>query len=752
MKTDAPRTRPATTLLGIVFFLSGFAALVYQVVWQRLLTVHYGVGAVAITLIVSVYMLGLGMGALVGGYLAERVRARLFLYCAIELGLGVFGLASLPLLQFLGRATAGSAYPVALVCMFAFLAIPTCLMGMTLPLLTKIFNRVIDNFFETVSFLYFINTLGAAFGALAASYLLISFIGLDGGVYTAAATNFLLAVLILAARRLPVLDDVMAQSAARLPAERLGRVAYALVFVTGFMAIGYEIIWFRLVEVIVKSSPYAFSVVLSIYLLGIALGSRAMRHYLSRRPDAPRVALFFRLQSYIALYVLASVIAYYLLTQYTGLALLTRASFEGVTESVKESSPLVHLLVRMFNVGDIFVWPLVFVLVPTIFMGATFPLIAALALADARHEAKTVGAVYFSNILGNVAGGIVTGFVLLPLLKTELTCVLFVAVGIVLGRWGKSAGDLRLYWLARPSIVLALLTVVVLFFPRRGELYVAMHPIPAGTSVVEVEEGVDGVSVVCQRGDVVYNWINGRFQAEYPDDRSYFQAIEAAAFAPAVRNVLVIGYGTGSTTEAALRLDGLESLTLVEVSESLVVNLKKLDLFREMLADPRLRLVIDDGRRLLLQEEKRYDLILMDPLNARTSYSNNIYSREFFELAASRLNPGGILYVYTTEHRALPKTVAAVFPYVRMYERCCLASNTPLVEHDGRRDELLAKFSPERQALILEKGQSDQYLGDSTFVDRLTRGYSINRDWRPVCEYWIGLRARELVLGEASLH
>ena len=160
-----------------MFFLSGFSALVYQVAWQRLLTVHYGVGAISICLIVSVYMFGLGVGGLFGGRAAERIRRRLPAYVAVELSIAAFGLLSPRLLSVLGRHTAGSDYVATCAWLAAFLAIPTILMGTTLPLVTKIYSPLARSFVGTVGVLYAVNTLGAALGSLVASYVIVSKLG-----------------------------------------------------------------------------------------------------------------------------------------------------------------------------------------------------------------------------------------------------------------------------------------------------------------------------------------------------------------------------------------------------------------------------------------------------------------------------------------------------------------------------------------------------------------------------------------------
>jgi predicted membrane-bound spermidine synthase len=224
----------AVPLLSLVFFFSGMSSLIYQIVWQRLLTVHYGVGAVSITLIVTVYMLGLGLGAVLGGLIAVRVHRRLAAYLLIELALGAFGLASLDLLGWIGSHTAGSDYPVALWFMFLFLCVPTMLMGMTLPLVVQIMTGLLHDFRRSVSFLYFINTLGAASGALIASYGLISFFGLDIAVFFAAAVTFFVAGLILFAAHYADSSTASGISIAESPeeTETLGRLAFLTVFVT----------------------------------------------------------------------------------------------------------------------------------------------------------------------------------------------------------------------------------------------------------------------------------------------------------------------------------------------------------------------------------------------------------------------------------------------------------------------------------------------------------------------------------------
>ena len=741
--------------LGIVFFFSGFAGLVYQVAWQRALTLYYGVGSVSTTLIITIYMLGLGLGALLGGYLAERVRRRVLLYFFVELLIGVFGVLSIPFVNGLGRATAGSSYVVAALCMTLFLCVPTLLMGMTLPIITKIFNRFTHRFLSTVSFLYFINTLGAAFGALFASFVLISFFGLDACVYAAFAVNIILAGLIFAIQDVDekAAEEEATEAKTEAPAPALdesapglGRLAYLLVFITGFLAIGYEIVWFRVVGVLVKASPYAFSSVLAVYLVGIALGSFLMNRYLANR-SVDRRNLFFVMQFIIAAYVAVAFVGYYYLTAHTKLGDLTRLSFRNLVHPwFPPYASTRGFFDSLFVLFDVFLWPGLFVLVPTIVMGASFPLASSLALSRPDREASTVGIVYFFNIVGNVLGGLVTGFVLLPLVSSEVTIALFVAVGLGFGLFVYRLAGKPLKVAARVGIVAASLVVALLLLPGPGRLYQLIHTKPAGGFETHLEEGVDTVIVTYKKGDRIRNYIGGMPHGWRPLYLYHYETGEAIAHSKKVGQVLNIGFGNGSIAEIALKCPEVKHVDCVELSDALMRNLRKIPFYRKMLADPRLTVIVDDGRRFLLRTKKRYDLILIDPLRTKTACSNNLYSHEFFSLMRDHLTPGGVLMVWIDEHKVMPKTLLSAFKHVRQYRDLCLASDEPLRRNVKRYAALLANFTPEERAGMKEYEGS--YLGDEEYVRRRTKGYPINRDWKPVCEYYLGLLLREKLMGK----
>ena len=745
MTTSDPFHGRIASFLAFIFFFSGFASLMYQIAWQRLLTLYYGVGTISITLIVSVYMFGLGVGALIGGTLAERIHDKLRLYFLVQLLLAVFGFVSLPFLDFLGRLTAGSNYVISLWYMGSFLILPTTLMGMTLPLVTKIFMRFAKDLLSTVSYLYFLNSIGAACGALFASYVFISFFGLHAAVYCAAAIDIVLAVLILRVHFLPM-PEARYQYALRLGHPHadngtvLGRLAYPVVLITGFLAIGYEIVWLRVVGVLVKASPYAFSTVLAVYLVGIGVGSFGVARLWPRQTVVGKRNLFFLLQFLIGLYVATTFIGYYYLTTFTPLGGITRASFSTLLHPpfiVPSVVSLGQFLSDTFVIIDVFFWPFVFAFVPTVLMGASFPLIAHLSQVETHEEGKTVGRVYFFNIVGNVLGGILTGFILLPIMGTAPTLLVFSAVGVLFGLFvTRMAGrPLKIRW--RVGAAVTLLVLIVALFPKGDRLYETMHDSPGEGFTTFIEEGRDGVVVTQQKQDTIYNYINGLGHGGRPGYGFYYEAIEGLSFARQVENVLIIGFGTGSTTEMMLKMNGVRKVTIVELNAALLRNLEKMPLFRELLHDDRVEVIIDDGRRWLLRTDERFDLIQIDALRATTAYSNNLYSRQFFQLAARHLNEGGVFMVWMDEFRVIPKTILAAFDHLRVYDFFCLASNVPFVRNDEVRRELLADFSPAERLKIATQGE---YIGDERFIEEITVGYDVNEDWKPVTEYYLGLR------------
>lgn len=192
-----PKQQNILSNLAAIFFISGFSALIYQVSWQRLLFTGFGVDLTSITLIISIFMMGLGVGAFFGGRIADRFSHNIILiFCMVELLIGVFGLASYHLILGLQSILVHTSLPVLAITTFFLLLLPTFLMGLTLPLLTGFFNQFIDNIGQSIGTLYFYNTLGAAMGALATGFILFNYLTLSQTIQVAAVGNIMIAGLI----------------------------------------------------------------------------------------------------------------------------------------------------------------------------------------------------------------------------------------------------------------------------------------------------------------------------------------------------------------------------------------------------------------------------------------------------------------------------------------------------------------------------------------------------------------------------
>jgi spermidine synthase len=743
------KTKFSLSLLILIFFASGFSSLIYQVAWQRILTLYYSVENISTTLIVSVYMMGLGLGAIVGGYIADRVQKKLELYLCIELLIGLFGCISIPFLEFLGKSTAGSNYLVSFFYMFAFLCFPTFLMGITLPLLTKIFNSIVNNFMHTLSRLYFINTLGASIGTLFSSYVLISFWGLDLSIYFAAAINILIAALIFFYRKRLTSTVTTEQTQAldktisATPAASLSyRTIYLIVFITGFIAIGYEIIWFRVIGTIVKASPYAFSSILFIFLLGVALGSYFMKKILTRYQQVNKKNLFFIFQFSIAVFILFSIALYYTLVKHVpAFTDINTFSFEEILHPAFKRPnfrSFASIFKAAFRMLDVFIWPLFFAFIPTLFMGASFPLITSLAFRDDK-EGDAVGKVYFFNVVGNVTGGLCAGLILLNFIGTEYSLLFLSAMGLPFIFFIRS--QRKLFSPIGKGITLAVITALTLLcFPKQHELYDIIHPTHYFSSQDKktINEGLDGVIVTYTDQQNLKTYINGMSHGGRPIPEFYYEAIEALSFNQPQKKFLVIGFGTGSTVETLLKLQPKPQVELVELNKTLIENLTQVDYLDAYLKDEQLNLVYADGRKYLYNTDEKYDAIFIDPLRTTTSFSNNLYSKQFFDLIVNHLNPGGVFMVWTDEFNVVPKTLCHVFPYVKQYSFFCIASNQPLQQNTAFKTALYEKFPEQHNHLLDIDSKENKTLSEKMILEK-NGNFPINEDYRPHCEYYIGL-------------
>jgi len=726
-------------LLSIIFFCSGFSALVYQLVWQRVITLYHGMGSDTITLVVSVFMLGLGLGGLFGGLVAQKVRNLIRIYFSIEILIAIIGFSSLPLLSALGKTSSHWGLVEQLIATFACLLPPTILMGMTLPILTELMVRMRTGFLESLATLYSVNTFGASVGAIVTAFGLISFAGLDWAVICAASINLLLAILIFPLAKTAPSNSLAPVLEIDQQQQSLKSVAFLFVFITGFIAIACEILWFRTVEILIKASPYAFACVLGVYLFGLASGSVTMHALLERR-KLNLLKLYSGLQISIGLYLSLSYYCVYALAD-SLLKPFIDASFHTTlhpTLSLDLFKSWQSFQSGWFAYFDFLIWPAYFMLIPTMCMGASFPLISFLGRSQGQSAGSTTGRIYFCNIMGNVIGGLVMGYFLLPKLGTSASVLILTLLSVpFLLTMGKEFQK-RSAKYSFLGVIAIVFTVLILVSPRGTAFFEAIHIKPEKGCQTIVHEGRDAVVVTYLKDNRLWNYINGLAHGGRLDYISgyYARAIECLSYCDKVDNVLVIGFGTGGIVEAVLKSKDVKKVTVVELSDSLIKNMNKVPSCRTILADSRVELKIDDGRRFLNRNEEKFDAILMDPLRSSTAYSNNLYSRDFFSLLKKRLNNGGVVMVWMDNWLEIPRTIVSQFQYARRYETFCLASSDRMVLNQERKNAILGNFqSSARRAIEV----AENYKGDETMIWQHTVGISANSDYKPRCEYYLGL-------------
>jgi spermidine synthase len=707
------RDTPAVVLAGLLFFLSGGAALVYQVAWQRLLALHSGVGLYSVAMIVAAFMAGLGIGSHAGGRLSTRLAGgrALAAFAALELGISAFGAASTFLYYdwLYPRAVhlPSPSWPAGLLHLAALLP-PTILMGMSLPFLVRSVVTDVAAAGRRIGWLYGVNVLGAAAGALSTPWVLLPALGVRGAVLAAAAANLSVALGALglfALRGRAETGPIVAGPAAlrpdaEAPGSRPLSLWLSLYALSGFVALSLEIVWFRVLDVAVKSTAFTFGTVLAVYLLGSAVGALAA---------APRVA---RLRRPLRAFLLAQCAV-------VGLAALPLVVVVALPPDTRGLAwfvdywgayaffPLGHEADRTSIVRLYVELPLLLFFLPTVLMGVSFPILQRAVQDDPATSGRKVGALQAANIAGCAAGSLLVGLVCLQHLGTPGTLRLLLALGVVFALVG-----LRHYGrvFVAPALVLAVLAVVL---PGPDRLWRRLHGVPAKTPLVFFEEDATGVVALTPDEGGWRLSVNGKGNSwlPYGSGHTLLGAMPATVH-PAPVDVAVVGLGSGDTAWASAWRPETRSLTVFEISAPQPRILWRLVGFldvtdtRHLLEDPRLRIRVEDGRKALEAGEALYDLIETDATWPETAGSGNLYSVEFFAAASRRLKPGGVMCTWAPTPRVVA-SFRAVFPHA--------------LEADGG-DVLIGSlapipFAPETWAARV--ATSEPYLGAARTKDVL---------------------------------
>lgn len=692
------RQRAALTplLLSLLFFVSGFPALLYQIVWQRTLFTIYGVNIESVTIVVTAFMLGLGLGSLAGGWVSKRPGVPVLkLFAAIELLIALFGVLSLPFFHWVASFTAQ--VPAGALGFVAFLLVvfPTMLMGATLPLLTSHLVRLSGNVGRSVGILYFVNTLGSAAACFMAAKLSMPLFGMSGSVHLAAAMNVLvgLAVLIFAGRlqaasngystvKQDRTNTATTSSQDRLPFWG----AMILSALCGFVALSYELAWYRIFSFASGGEAKTFPYLLGFYLLGIALGSLAVRYLCGQRRGIGNNLVMLWL-----LVTLANVAAFLV-------------------------GPLLVQSLPFMSPN----WAMAFIAVPAALLGATFPLICHCSIPPDGHSGSRVSLLYVSNIVGSTAGTFVTGFILmdfwpLPTIALVLSLV-GLAVGLlVLPAAGLTRARTTLLAGATVSSVLTLWVVGPSLFDR---FYERLQPHKYGFTgtdrFAEVVETKSGVITVTHDKAIFGGGIHdGYFNIDLMTDMNrIYRAYALSALHPAPRRVLMIGLASGSWAQVMANHPQLDRMTVVEINPGYLETISRHADVAGVLRNPKVAITIDDGRRWMVRHpDEKFDVIVMNTIFNWRANASNMLSLDFLQIVREHLNPGGIALYNTTGSGEVALTGVTAFRHAVGFGSLLAVSDSPLVfDRDRWRQSLIDYRIDGRPALDLSVPEQRQRL------------------------------------------
>jgi spermidine synthase len=768
----------------IMFFLSGAAALVYQVAWVRSLTLIFGGSHFAVTVVLSIFMAGLAIGGYIIGRYVDRVEKSLRLYGLLEIGIAIFALAFMGLMKLYPSIYVHLAqwredsplYLLFIRVLFsaAALIVPTTLMGGTLPVLSKFVSRQPKNLRNHLPFLYGLNTLGAVLGAATAGFFLLRLYSVSATLYMAIFANLSigLASILLQGKithvRIPDASKAekrelsMATPQVSLQGDLKSLFPFRLVLlgigISGFCALGYEVLWTRILTVVVGASVYSFTTMLIAFLTGIALGSGAYglwsRIFRGKDKGPRRSILLFGVVE-IIIGVSALLVTLYIRDLPVNIMRLHQY-FQGIG-------------VGLFGarLWSSFSLAFLYMVVPAFFMGLAFPLAGKVYAEHKEMVGGAVGEVLAYNTLGAILGSVVSGFFMIHLFGIERSLQMLTLLNIGLGFLVLfSPKDIKALDWSICGLTLAALLFLALnqnalriwdkkyfavFESNRVEALTTPERIKEAldnTDVLYYAEGTESIvsSIKTEGGEQSF-LTNGRTEAS-----SHLQAQQCQftlGHLPMLlhknpKRVLVVGLGSGMTLGATCIHPTVERLILAELEPKVVGVARTFESYNHhVLESPKLKVVFNDGRNFLMTTKEKFDVITADPIHPWFRGAGYLYTAEYFKLVSDHLLPRGIACQWLPLYELTPDDLKSVvitfrqnFRYTMMwlthYDAEIAGSNSPIIIDEKDLDRRFAqpKISEDLNRVMM--GNVTDFL--SYFVmgnegmERFGKGGIINTD------------------------
>jgi spermidine synthase len=679
-------------LLSLLFFCSGFPALIYQLVWQRALFRIFGVNIESVTIVVTAFMIGLGLGSLFGGILATRYRASLLpLLAVIEASTAVFGLFSLKIFAAVGALALNLSLPETALLTLALVLVPTLLMGATLPILAGELARFFENTGRSMGLLYYVNTLGAGAACLVSLAVLFPFLGMAGSVQVAAVVNLLIAGIALtvpASHAGPSRDDQAepANAPNRIPRLAFGKVL-CLAAAGGFASLSYEIYFFRVQSFVTGGSASAFAATLGIFLVGLASGSRRAGELATRDPDQLDA------QSVLSALLSANIVG-----------LLYLPAIDAVA-----------------GFGKVVVgFSLVFVFLVARSWGMVLPLLAHLGIAADRRAGLRISYLYVANIIGAASGSIITGFVLMQNLTLIQLAQVLIVMGILCSAGTACAADLpqsrRLKYLSLSLCLLAAACMVPSFSPLLLERLQFKEQSSAKEAFARTIENRSGIVAVDAHATVWgHGMYDGRFNTSLMNDvNGIIRPYALSLFHPAPKKVLMIGLASGSWGRVLASHPSVESLTIVEINPAYTQLVSEDEEVKSLLADSKVKIIIDDGRRWLLRHpDEKFDAVIANTTWYFRANTTNLLSTEYVRLVANHLTENGIFYYNTTESTRAQRTACLTMPYGLRFMNHMVVSKAPIDVDFQRWRNVLENYRIDGKLVVDPSSSAEKDLLDN---------------------------------------
>lgn len=715
-------------LIYLMFFLSGAAALVYQVVWVRSLTLIFGGSHLAVTAVLSIFMAGLAVGGYAIGKYVDQVRKPLRLYGLLELGIALFAVVFIGLMKLypsiyipLAQGKDNAHLYVSFIrVLFSVVAliVPTTLMGGTLPVLSRFVSGQPKNLRSYLSFLYGFNTLGAVLGAASTGFILLRLYSVNTTLAIAVLTNgFIgLAALLLQNRAasVPAPDPRILENEAQFSGPSrlekkentfLLRLALWGIGVSGFCALGYEVLWTKILTIVVGASVYSFTTMLVAFLAGIALGSEAYG----------LLPKFFKVRERGTLRSISWFGGVQIIIGVTAL-LVTIYIRDIPANSIRLQNYFLAMGISTFavRVWSNFTVAFLYMVVPAFFMGVAFPLAGKIHAEYRKVVGGAVGEVLAYNTVGAILGAGLSGYVMIYLFGIERSLQMLTVINIGFGLlvW-TNVGNLRiLKWGITGLTAAALLFLAInqnalriwdmkyfaIFRNNQPEAFRTPEMIREAvenTDVLYYGEGVEAiVSSIKIKGGEQSFITNGRIEAS-----SHLQALQCQftlGHLPMLlnndtKNVLVVGLGSGMTLGATSVHPDVKKITLVEIEPKVIGVAKTFARYNHRVLDnPKLKIVFNDGRNFLMTSKEKFDVITADPIHPWFRGAGYLYTTEYFRLASDHLLPGGVICQWLPIYEMTPKDLKSVVKTFREhfrhsmlwlthYDAELVGSNTPIV-------------------------------------------------------------------------